>query len=468
MKPLGPEEIRRAVGGAWLRPAPEVMIEGVTTDTRTARPGQMYFAIRGERFDGHEFLPQAAEAGCIAAVVAEDAAIGDDVAGLFGSGVLAADDTTEALGRLAAYHRRATAATVIAVTGSNGKTTVKRMIHHILSSRLRGGCSPKSFNNAIGVPLTLLSASAGDDYVVCELGTSARGEIAALTRMVEPDVAVITSVAEAHLAGLGSLEEVAAEKASILAGVPASGLGIVFADSEPLARAAGAYEARQIRFGQAETAELRLTDYRPNGAGCRFEINGRWRTELPLPGRHNALNALAAVAVAQRLGMDPQQAVAALADFEPAEMRTQRIDAGDVVIINDAYNANPASMLAAADVLAETDARRRVIIAGDMMELGDREVQLHEQTGRELADKGLDLLIGVGKLGRYIARAAADAGMRTEAFASTKAASRTVTDLLRAGDAVLVKGSRAMGMERLIKPIIATFAPGEVGKESPR
>jgi UDP-N-acetylmuramoyl-tripeptide--D-alanyl-D-alanine ligase len=463
VKPLTPEEIRLAVKGTWLATPPDVMIEGVSTDTRTAGPGDLFVAIRGERFDGHDFLPQAAEAGCIAAVVERDRPVGPEVARLFGCGVLAVDDTTEALGRLGAYHRHVTAATAIGVTGSNGKTTVKRMLHHVLRTRLRGTCSPKSFNNAIGVPLTLLGATPGDDYVVCEVGSSAPGEVAALARLVRPQVGVVTSVGEAHLAGLGSLEQVAAEKASILGELADGGLGVVWADSEALDRAARAHDVRQVRFGESESADVRLTGYKPTETGCRLEINGRLRADLPVGGRHNAVNALAAIAAAQRLGFEREEAATVLASYEPADMRTQRIDAGAIVVINDAYNANPASMLAAARLLAETDARRRVFIAGDMRELGADEVALHERTGRELATTGLDLLIGVGKLGRYIAGAAADAGTPAEMFDSVDEAA-AVTALLRAGDTVLVKGSRAMRMERLIEPILAAFAPDEADR----
>lgn len=468
MKPLTTEEIARAVRGRWLRKPPEVAIQGVTIDSRSAEPGEMFFAISGERCDGHDFLRAAADAGCIAAVVRRDREVEAEVAKLFGCGLLEVDDTTAALGRLGAYHRSVTPATVVAVTGSNGKTTVKRMIHHVLSRRLRGTCSPKSFNNFIGVPLTLLGAGAADDYVVVEIGTNAPGEVDALTRMAEPDVAVVTGVAEAHLAGLGSLERIAAEKASILGGVAEGALGIVLADSEPLTRAAAGYDVRTVRYGTVESAELRLTDYEPTAAGCRFEVNGELPVNLPLPGRHNALNALAAVAVAQRLGFERVAAAAALADFTPVEMRTQRIIAGEVTVINDAYNANPASMSAAAGVLAETDARRRVFIAGDMLELGPDEISLHERTGGELAGFGLDLLIGVGKLGRYIAMAASEAGTPAETFDSVSEAARAVPGLLRAGDAVLLKGSRAMRMERLVEPILDAFAPDRNNKQSTR
>ena len=457
MKPLLLEEIRKAVRGRWRTASTTVTITSVTTDSRKAGPGALFIALRGDRFDGHDFLADAARAGCPAAVVCRDAELPGEVSQAFEAGLIGVKDTTASLADLAAYHRANTAASVIAVTGSNGKTTVKRMIHTILSQRLRGSASPKSFNNQIGVPLTLLGVEPGDDYVVCELGTNHPGEIAALARIARPDVAVITSVSEAHLEGLGSLDLVAAEKASILGFLNGDGLGVAWADSRELERSLRAYHARVIRFGVSDHAEVRLTHYEPHGWGSRLEINSRVCVELPLPGRHNALNALAAIAVAQRFGVDPAEAAAALKHVEPAEMRMQRIEAGGVTIINDAYNANPASMVAAAEVLTGCDAERKVMIVGDMGELGELGETLHRRVGRRIAEQGIDLLIGVGSLGRYIASTAREAGVKVETFDSLATACKGVTLLLREGDCVLIKASRAVGMETLVAPICAAF-----------
>jgi UDP-N-acetylmuramoyl-tripeptide--D-alanyl-D-alanine ligase len=458
MKPLTLEETRDAVHGRWLARGEALTVHSVTTDTRSARAGELFFALRGERMDGHSFLPQAAEASCAAAIVARDAQLPEGIETAFSGGIIAVADTTAALGELGAYHRRRLAADVVAVTGSNGKTTVKRMIHHVLARRLRGTCAPKSFNNAIGVPLTLLAASGGDDYVVCELGTSGPGEIAALAEMARPDVAVITSVAPAPLEKLGGIERVAAEKASILGALAEDGLGVVCGDSDVLARALRAYDRRIIRFGASQEAEVRLTGHQPLGRRQRFELNGCLWVDLPLPGKHNALNALAAIAVARRFGFEREDAAAALADFAGGDMRLEWIDLPGGTIINDAYNANPASLAAAVEVLGDCQGARKVLIAGDMKELGDQTEQLHLQAGRELAAKGVDFLISVGRLGRYIAMGAAEGGLETEAFDSSDAAGRQLRRLLRQGDTVLVKGSRAMAMEALIDPIRAALS----------
>jgi len=461
MIPMTVDEIRRATRGRWCSEGIDVTAEGVSIDSRTAKPGDLFVAIRGERFDGHDFLGKASEAGCIAALVDIEGCqtgLAGDLDRRFGAGMISVDDTVEALGMLAAEHRRLIGVTtVIAVTGSNGKTTTKRMIDHILTGRFAGSASPKSFNNNIGVPLTLLSVNRNDDYVVCEIGSNAPGEIRHLTRMVRPNIGVITSVGLTHLEKLGSLERVAAEKVSMLSMMGNDSLAVIWGDSYELNRAAKAYDGRTVRFGRSDQCELRLTDYWPDGPHCRFEVNGCLDVELPLCGSHNALNALAAIAVAQRMGFDRAEAAAALADFPGVPMRLEWIQAGEVTVINDAYNANPSSLAAAGDVLSGAPAGRRVLVAGDMLELGDDAEELHRSTGRRLASAGVDLLIGVGTLGRYIAIGAEVDDIDCRSFETLEDLSAEIVALLQPGDTVLVKGSRAMGMERLVETICTGF-----------
>ena len=462
MRTMTLDEVREAVHGRWLARGGVPTVQGVTTDTRSAGAGQLFFALRGQRTDGHEYLAQAAQAGCAAAIVAAGANVPPETLAAFGAGVMAVADTTVALGDLAARHRKLVSApAVIGVTGSNGKTTVKRMIHHILSRRLRGTCSPKSFNNTIGLPLTLLGVSPGDDYVICEIGTNAPGEIAALSRMARPHLAVITSIGPAHLERLGSIERVAVEKASILESLTDDGLGVIWADSPQLAKAVRHYRCRLIRFGESSEADLRLTGLAPMGRCQRFQLNGRLWVDLPLPGRHNAMNALAAIAAAQRFGVDQSDSAAALADFGGAAMRLEWIEVGSGALINDAYNANPASMAAAADVLAGCVGSRKVFVVGDMKELGEKSRELHLEAGRTAGRCGVDLVIAVGPLGRYIAEGASELGVATAAFETVQAAAEGAAGLVRPGDTVLVKGSRSMGMEGLIPAIRAAL-------ESPR
>jgi UDP-N-acetylmuramoyl-tripeptide--D-alanyl-D-alanine ligase len=451
-----PDEIRRAVRGRWLWPAERVAAGGVCTDSRTAGAGEVFFALRGERFDGHDFLAQAADAGCTTAVIDQQAAPHESVLRRFIGGVIGVGDTTAALGDLAAVVREHLAATVVGVTGSNGKTTVKRMIDHILSRRLNGSAAVRSFNNAVGVPLTIFGAEAEDDYLICEVGTSGPGEIAGLSRIVRPDVAVITSVSEAHLARLIDLEHVAAEKAALLGGLRPHGVGVIRADSEPLQRAVRPYEARLIRFGEDPSAELRLTGYEVDGEGCRFELNGRRWFRLGVPGRHNALNALAAIATAQRFGLEQDEAGEILGEYEGAEMRLQQVRAGELTIINDAYNANPASMLAAAEVLTSVPGKRHLLVAGGMLEMGESAERLHRDVGSALARAGVDIVVGVGEMGGWIADGAdAAGGCDVRRFADVEEAERKLPRIVAAGDVVLVKGSRGIRMERLIEPLAA-------------
>jgi len=467
MIPMTIDEIRRSVQGRWCSEGVNVTVEGVSIDSRTAEPGDLFIAIRGKNFDGHDFLDRAAHAGCIAAMVDIDGCqvgLSDKSDKRFGAGMITVDDTVKALGTLAVEHRRkASVTTVIAVTGSNGKTTTKRMIDHILSRRVTGSASPKSFNNDIGVPLTLLGVMRNDDYVVCEIGSNSPGEIRHLSRMASPNIGVITSIGPTHLEKLGSLENVATEKASMLGMLADDALAVVWGDSAELNRAAKAYDGRMIKFGRTEQCQLRLSDYRAVGRGCVFEINGRLHVELSVTGSHNALNAMAAIAVAQRMGIDPAEAAGELSDFAGAAMRLEWIQCGPITIINDAYNANPSSLAAAGEVLSNTEASRRVLIAGDMLELGEAAEEFHRQGGMQLGRSGVDLLIGVGTLGRYIAMGADGCDVETLSFDSVEDLSTEIVGLLEPGDTVLVKGSRSMGMERLVDTIRNGFE--DAGKE---
>ena len=457
MRSFTPEEIRRAVRGRWRWPAGPVAVKSVSTDTRTAGESALFVALRGNRFDGHSFLDKAASIGCITAVVDQSVSLDDELIKRFQGGVIGVPDTTVALGDLASEVRQHLPGTIVAVTGSNGKTTVKRMIDHILSKKLKGYAGVKSYNNAVGVPLTLFAAGAHHDYVICEVGTNSPGEIAALTRIVHPDVAVITSVAAVHLEKLLDVEHVAIEKASLLAGLSPTGVAVVWADSDSLERALKVYDARMIRFGADETAQLRLTGYEPRLGGGRFEVNGRRWVDLPVPGEHNALNALAAIAVAQRFGFEQDEAAGALADYVGEEMRLEPIRAGTVLLVNDAYNANPSSLIAAVNALASFAGHRRVVVAGDMLELGPAGPELHRLAGERLAEMGVGLVVGVGELGKHIAEGAAADGAATEQMESVEIACEEVPKLLKSGDVVLIKASRAVRMERLAEPIQAAF-----------
>ena len=481
MNPLEIDEIRRAIRGRWLslpfrwrgrlskqgdtadKLNPPLVVRGICTDSREANPDEVFFAIRGERFDGHDFLTSAANRGCISAVVNRDASISDKIIQKFPAGIIAVDDTVSALGDLAEYYRTKLTATVVAITGSNGKTTVKEMVHHILSKHMKGSAAKKSYNNAVGVPLTLLAADGGDAYVICEAGTNRPGEIANLARIIKPDIAVITSVHETHLEGFGDIEHIAAEKASLLSGLSPGGLAVVWADSELLKTAVGRYDVEMVWFGEDRSAELRLTDYCSVSGGGKFQMNNQLWVNLAVPGKHNALNALAAIAVAERFGIPPATAADDLKDYTGTKMRLESIKVGGITIINDAYNSNPASLQAGVAALESFPGDRRVVVAGDMLELGPSSEQIHRRIGETIATMGVGLVIGIGELGKFIADGADSVGgVLTERLGSVEEAKKALPAMLKRGDVVLIKGSRAMRMERLVEAVC--FALQQRGK----
>ncbi len=450
------EHIKGLLGGTWLaRPDPSATrraIEGVGTDTRTLKPGQVFFALRGERTDGHAHLAQAVAAGSPLLVIDS----GDAPAGAWA--VLKVPSTSAALLRLAQAYRRTLETTqVIAVAGSNGKTTTVRLIQSVLSKSLRGSASIKSFNNAVGVPLTILAAKRGDRYLVCEVGTNAPGEIAQLASVIEPDIGVITSIGREHLEGLGSLRGVAAEESSLFASLRKGGVAIINADA-PLLREnmrPGTWPnvGSIVRFGFAEDADLRVTGATQDESGVVFTINGRGAYRVGMLGLHNASNAAAAIGVARRLGVENADIEAGLRDCRGPDMRLESIEAGGVRFINDAYNANPDSMLAALatfDALETPAGARRVIVLGDMLELGEAGDGAHDEIVAAAERARADARIGVGpRFGAAIARAKAPWHTASEAPGAAAA--------LRRGDVVLLKGSRGIGLERIIS---ALHSPG--------
>jgi UDP-N-acetylmuramoyl-tripeptide--D-alanyl-D-alanine ligase len=455
------ESVRSAVGGSWLaRPeSPAALAGGAAIDSRVLAPGEVFFALRGEHTDGHRHLAHAHRAGAGLAVIDDPDGAGTLPAGL---AVLRVPDARAALGRLAAAYRGALGSLrVIAVTGSNGKTTTTRMIDACLRTRLHGHCSPKSFNNDLGVPLTVLGARAGDQYLLCEVGANAPGEIEPLSRIIRPQVVVVTSIGRAHLAGFGSLEGVAAEKASLASHLEPGGVVVLDADAPALGPWRARFE-RVITFGVASDADLRVGGVRSDADGLAFTLNERDGFRVPMIGGHNAHNAAAAIAVARRVGIVDDAIRAALAGFAPPEMRLARERVAGMDIINDAYNANPDSMLAALRTLRDVAApgARRVAVLGDMLELGDGGPAAHLETGRAIAAEGLaDAVVLVGPLAALAGEPLARAGIGVTALESVAGggAARAVS-LLCAGDTVLLKGSRTVGLERVLAALRASVA----------
>jgi UDP-N-acetylmuramoyl-tripeptide--D-alanyl-D-alanine ligase len=450
----------RALDGeatVWGTPPGEgPMVRSLSTDTRTLQPGDAYVALCGERFNGADFLDQAFEQGASCAIVAQ----GVVVDAPSGQTVIACQDPVQALGQLAGEHRRSLSSRVVAITGSCGKTSTRELLRALLTRSARVTAAKASFNNEVGLPLTLLAADEDTEITLCEIGTNAPGEIRALTRIALPDVAVLTRIAPAHLEGLGTIEGVFREKSALIKGLRQStGVAVLNADDPRVMRCVELTARPVITYGFSPWARVR-GEVTPAGSDQALKVFIEGATPftllLPFPGRHQALNALGALATARALGFD----VAKIAHrLEYASLPQGRLEVHDVdglTVIHDAYNANPASTRAALEVLSESQGGRRVLVFGDMLELGETGVSLHEAVGQQAAEVGLDAMVGVGSLAARACAAAQKAGLAQENVHCAEDASEVAAWLrgrVGPGDTILLKGSRGMRLERVLKAL---------------
>lgn len=455
MNPLPLSQLRSIVGGKPLTSAPEgtVFVRAVNTDTRRLDPSCLFVAIKGENHDAHEFVPKLrgpAEGGPVVAVLVEHECASYP-AGVF---VLQVANSRAAMGKIASFVRKQFTGSVIAVGGSNGKTSTKHLIDAALACKLRGSISPKSFNNDIGVPLTIFNHDPLFNYLVLEMGTNHHGEMKLLSDMAEPDVAVITSISHEHLEGLGDLNGVRREEAAILSGLSPKGLLVVNGDDPELMPHLAPFAGRKVTFGFGEHNDLYASNIRLSAEGTTFNLNGsRREVFVPILGRHTASNALAAIAVARRLGLSEDDVIAALSVATGPEMRQQLQSIAGITVLNDAYNANPASVRNALETflaLPVSNGSRRVAVLGEMRELGDSSDQLHRQVGEHAAGLPLDRIVFVGRQGKLMLEAATAAGFptaRSAWFPDSPAASDPVRSELAEGDLLLLKGSRGVRLE---------------------
>lgn len=432
-------------------------IVSVSTDTRSLQSGALFVALTGPNFDGHEFAAQAAQKGAAALLVSRQLDI--DLPQLL------VEDTRSAFGGLAAAWRRTLPGKVVGITGSNGKTTTKEMVLAALAGAGSVAATKGNLNNDIGVPLTLLDF-ADQDYLVLEMGANHSGEIAGLSAIGRPDVAIITNAGRAHLEGFGSLEGVARAKGEIIQGLPADGVFVLNADDAfaDLWRELAAGK-RLLSFGEANHADVRIVGVEQplylNGSGFRSAYRiatprGELILSLALPGRHNLMNALAAVAVAEALGVDHESIRSGLAALRPVKGRLAPLfGPAGCRLIDDSYNANPDSVRAALDVLKQLSGRRWLVL-GDLAELGEEAEQLHEEVGREARQAGLDRLWAVGRLS---SAAVSGFGAGARLFDSCDSLTHALTDELVSDDLVLVKGSRSAAMDRVVD-VLSTAGEG--------
>ena len=447
-------DVLAATGGELARLGAGVAFRGVATDTRTVAPGELFVAIRGERHDGHDHLADAVARGAAGVLVEAGTAAGE-----LGCTAIVVRETLAALGDVARFHRRRHPIPLVAVGGSNGKTTTKTMLASILVAAHGAPhvvATRGSWNNLVGLPLTLLQVGSETRVAVLELGMNAPGEVWRLAEIADPDVGLVTCVAEEHLHGVGSIRGAAEAEGELYRRLRPSGTAIVNAD-DPLVRAiAETFGGRRVSFGDA--GDVRATEVVDEGAwGTRFvlETDGTRRpVRLGIAGRHNVANALGAIAAAAAVGVGAELAVPALEAFRAAPMRMQVVRlASGVTVLNDCYNANPGSMAAALQTLAATPVGRRIAALGDMLELGDATVRAHRELGARAAAADVDALHLLGAQAGHVRDGAIAAGLAPDriAIADThEGLADALAASLRPGDLVLLKGSRGAALERVL------------------
>ncbi len=443
-------------GGDLLRGRPEAVFAGASIDSRSVASGELFLAIVGPNHDGHDYLAAAGERGAAGLVVGRGRELPADLAADLP--VIAVEDTTVALGAIASGHRRGYRGPLVAITGSNGKTTTKEMCAAILSVAQPCLKNRGNLNNQFGLPLTLLSRVETDQRIVVELGTNHRGEIAALAKIAAPTVGVVTNIGTAHIEHLGSRDEIAREKGDLLASLPRNGSAVVNADDPYAAELAARTQGRVLHFGRGADADVGAegTSVR-DGHGFAFALRspeGRVDVEVAGLGETTVTNALAAAAAALAAGVSLGDVAQGLGKYRPVGGRLERRELpGDITVIDDSYNANPQSLEVALRLLAGSPvAGRRLAVLGDMGELGDASEDAHREAGRLVATFGIDLLFAVGARAETVAAGAAQAGMSASCIRQlhdSDAAGAPVKAALRKGDWVLVKGSRSMRMERV-------------------
>lgn len=442
---------------------------GVSTDSRTVKAGDCFFAIAGENFDGHDYVDEAFSKGAVCAVVSrassprlEGETPSTGRAASREPQIIKVEDTIQALGDLAREYRKRAGYKVVAITGSVGKTTTRQITHHVLSQHFKVHQSPKSFNNNIGVPFTLLNAAPGTQIVIAELGSNHPGEIAYLTRIASPDIAVVTNVYPAHLEGFGSLEAIVKEKMSISEGLLLGGIMIVNSGFKQLTDFCREKKIELISFGKSENADIPVKNISFNGSSSMFTIEGT-EIELPLPGPGNVENALAAWSICKQFGLSAKDFAKAVKNFSGTVMRAEVMQIGTLTVLNDCYNANPASMKNALEILSNIDStkkRRLVFICGDMAELGAQSENLHVKLGEEVAKAKIDLMLAVGRLSKIAAKAAktrAKNNLQIKSFEDTLSACNKLHEFIKDYDIILVKGSRTAKLEAAVDKLKELF-----------
>jgi UDP-N-acetylmuramoyl-tripeptide--D-alanyl-D-alanine ligase len=444
----------RAVGDV-----PPVPVTGWSVDTRTQNPGDVYFALRGPNHDGHDYAGAAVEKGAAGVVVERPAGL---------PGELVVNDSLRALQDLGAWARERWGGTVVAVTGSAGKTTAKDAIARLLAVELPVGKTTGNFNNHIGVPLSILRLPADCRAAVLEMGMNHAGELRELAGIAKPDIGVVTNVGYAHVEFFESIEGVAAAKRELIEALPPAGVAVLNADDERVLAFRETYPGKSVTFGFSALADVRAECYEPKKAGGPTNAVGApARTtfralgvdfETGAAGRHGVMNVLAAIAVASVFHIAPERLCEAVRSLAPGTMRGERTEHNGIVVWNDCYNSNPEAAESMIDVLRETPAAKRIAVLGEMLELGHAAGELHRRVGRYAARRGIDFLIGVRGNARAMVEAAEGSAARF--FDDPVEAGEYAREVARPGDAILFKGSRGVRMERALERFLKAEADG--------
>lgn len=448
------DEIVSSVKGKVLEKV-KTEFSDIVTDTRKLAEGVLFVALKGERFNGETFAKEAIEKGAAGVLVSSDYEYAESLGGTV---IQAEGDTQTAYQQIAAFWRRKFAIPVITITGSNGKTTTKDLTASVLGAKFNVLKTQANFNNEIGLPLTLLNMQESHDVAVVEIGMRGLGQIAALAPVAGPNIGIVTNVGETHMELLGSMENIAKAKGELVEAISSGGTVILNNDNPYVAKMAEKCQpdVKVVTFGIEENADIKASDIENLGRETKFKCtlskNGEAKEfVLPMAGRHNVYNSLAAIAAGVVLGLSYEEIAKGLGQLEMSKMRFEYKQVGEYTVINDAYNASPMSMEAALNTIGEVATGRTVAVLGDMLELGENEVELHRNVGRKVPSSGISLLIAYGKLGKHIAEGAREKGMTEvlEALSHEEAA-ELLHKNLKSGDTILFKASRGMKLEKII------------------
>ena len=451
MNPLSILQITELTGAKLEQGDGQSSVERISTDSRTIKKGELFVALRGENFDGHKFVEAAAKASAAGAIV--DLNWKGKVPAKFA--IIRAQDTLIAYQNIAANYRKSLPLKVLAITGSNGKTSTKDFAASVLGRKFRVTKTQGNFNNHVGLPRTILEATSQDEVAVWEIGMNHPGEVAPLAKIAAPDAAIITNIGVAHIEFMGTREAIAKEKGALAEAVGANGTVILNADDSFSKDIAGRTSAR-VLFAGTKEGTIHAIDIQQSADGSEFTIlegAHQCHAQLPVPGLHMVQNALLAIAAGRAFGLSLEEAAAGLASAPLTKARLQIKEINGVQFLDDSYNANPDSMKAALQTLVELDSDgKRIAVLGEMRELGQETQRGHEEVGEAAAAFGIDQLIGIGEMGALIARAAEKAGLeKSQAVGSTSEAAELLLEIAAPGDLILIKGSRLARTEDVIE-----------------